>query len=367
MPPSTSQDRFQARVVGLAITVLLVYALFLIFRPFAGPIVWAALLAFLLFSWNKKLRRKVGGRPALAAMLMTLGVTLGIVIPMALIGVAFASQASDLVKRMGLLAERYRIAGPQDLLLLPPLRKAAQWMADRLPVTVDEIQRWIVQAAQTGLQYAVVNSRFVFLGALGAFVGLSLMLFILFFFFRDGESMTRRGLALVPMSEERKRSLVLHLSQVTRAVVYGSLLTALAQGALVGIAFAITKLPSPVVFGVLAAVASLIPMIGTSLVLAPAAIVLAAQGRWGAVIFMAIWGVAVVGLADNFLRPMFISGRAEIATLPIFIGVLGGLTAFGPIGLFLGPLVIALALALLRFIESDGRAEPAPKASRRGA
>jgi predicted PurR-regulated permease PerM len=366
MSPSTSQDRFHARVVGLVFSALLVYALFLIFRPFAGPIVWAALLAFLLFSWNKKLRRKLGGRAGLAAAIMTLGVMLGIVIPMALIGLAFVSQASDLVKRVGEVAERYRIAGPEDLLLLPPLKRAAQWATEKLPVSVDDIQRWIVQAAQTVLQFAVANSRFVFLGALGAFVGLSLMLFILFFFFRDGESITRRGLGLIPMSEERKESLVHHLSQVTRAVVYGSLLTALAQGALVGIAFAITGLPSPVVFGVLAAVASLIPMIGTGLVLAPAAIVLAVQGRWGAAIFMAIWGVAVVGLADNFLRPMFISGRAEIATLPIFIGVLGGLTAFGPIGLFLGPLVIALALALLRFVESDGRPEAAPRVARKG-
>jgi predicted PurR-regulated permease PerM len=365
MSPSTSQDRFQARVVGLVFSALLVYALFLIFRPFAGPIVWAALLAFLLYSWNKKLRRKLGGRAGLAATVMTLGVTLGIVIPMGLLGLAFVSQASDLVRRLGQIAERYRIAGPEDLLLLPPLKRAAQWATEKLPVSVDDIQRWIVQAAQTLLEFAVANSRFVFLGALGAFVGLSLMLFILFFFFRDGEDITRRGLAIVPMSEDRKRSLVHHLSQVTRAVVYGSLLTALAQGALVGVAFAITKLPSPVVFGVLAAVASLIPMIGTGLVLAPAAIVLAAQGRWGAAIFMAIWGVAVVGLADNFLRPMFISGRAEIATLPVFIGVLGGLAAFGPIGLFLGPLVIALTLALLRFVESDGRREEAPRASRR--
>ena len=357
------QQSFYARTLGLALAALIAYALFLIFRPFAGPIVWAALLAFLLFSLNRKLRRKLKGRRGLAAFLMTLGVTLGIVIPAALLGVAFVSQAGDLVQRIGETAQRYQIQRPQDLMMFPPLKKAAEWVTERLPVSVEQIQEWVVQALRNALEFAVANSRFVFLGALGAFVGLTLMLFILYFFFRDGEEMARRAVGLIPLEEDHKKKLVQHLSQVTRAVVYGSLLTALAQGALVGIAFAITGLPSPIVFGVVAAVVSLIPMVGTGLVLAPAAIVLAAQGRWGAAIFLAIWGVAVVGLADNFLRPLFISGRAEIAALPVFIGVLGGLTAFGPIGLFLGPLVIALALALFRFAEETR----ATRISRRAA
>lgn len=360
--PTPQQESFYARAFGLALAVVLAYALFLILRPFAGPIVWAALLAFLLFSLNRKLRRKLKGRRGLAALLMTLGVTLGIVIPAALMGVAFVSQASDLVQRMGETADRYRIQRPQDLMLLPPLKKAAEWVTERLPVSVEQIQQWVVQAMRSALEFAVANSRFVFLGALGAFVGLTLMLFILFFFFRDGEEMAQRFVGLIPLGEDRKKKLVHHLSQVTEAVVYGSLLTALAQGVLVGIAFAITGLPSPIVFGVLAAVASLIPMVGTGLVLAPAAIVLAAQGRWGGAIFLAIWGVAVVGLADNFLRPMFISGRAEIGTLPVFIGVLGGLTAFGPVGLFLGPLIIALALGLVRFAEDNRAARNARRA-----
>jgi len=360
MPTPTTQERFYARVFGLVVSALLAYALFLIFRPFVGPMLWAALLAFLLFSLNRKLRRKLKGRRGLAAFLMTVGVTLGIVIPVTLLVIAFASQSSDLIRRVGEAAGRYRIARPQDILRIPQLRKAAAWLAERLPISVEQIQQWVVQGARTALEFAVENSRFVFLGALGAFVGLTLMLFILFFFFRDGEEIARRGVALVPLEEDRKRSLVKHLSEVTEAVVYGSLLTSLAQGVLTGIAFAIAGLPSPVVFGVVAAVTSLIPMVGTGIVLAPAAIVLVAQGRWGAAIFMAIWGVAVVGLADNFLRPLFISGRAEIATLPIFIGVLGGLAAFGPIGLFLGPLILALVLALIRFAE-EGRPQAALK------
>jgi predicted PurR-regulated permease PerM len=104
-------------------------------------------------------------------------------------------------------------------------------------------------------------------------------------------------------------------------------------------------------------VASLIPVVGTGLVWAPAAVFLAAQGEWGWAIFMTAWGVVVVGLTDNFLRPLFISGRAKIATLPVFIGVIGGLAAFGTVGLFLGPLIIALAIALLEFAEEHAEVD----------
>jgi predicted PurR-regulated permease PerM len=136
---------------------------------------------------------------------------------------------------------------------------------------------------------------------------------------------------------------------VTRAVVFGSLLTALVQGALVGVGFALVGLPSPVVFGAVAAVASLIPFIGTALVWVPAAVVLFLQGRWVAGLFLVGWSVVVVSSSDNVVRPLFISGRAQIATLPVFLGLLGGLSAFGAIGLVVGPVVVALTLALLRF------------------
>jgi len=122
-----------------------------------------------------------------------------------------------------------------------------------------------------------------------------------------------------------------------------------------------------VVFGVLAAVAALLPLVGTSLVWLPAAGALVLQGRVGAAVFLAIWGIAVVSSVDNFLRPLVISGRAQISTLPVFLGLLGGIGAFGPIGIVLGPVVVALALALFRFAEEavrqPARGAPPPPAA----
>jgi predicted PurR-regulated permease PerM len=158
---------------------------------------------------------------------------------------------------------------------------------------------------------------------------------------------------MLPIEEERRSRLWHHLIEVTRAVFMGIGLTALAQGTLLGVGFAIAGLPSPLVFGVLGVVFALIPLVGTAILWVPGALLLVAQGDYGHALFLAIWCAVVVGAVDNFLRPMLISGRAEVPTLAVFIGVMGGLSAFGFIGLFLGPIVLGLLVALFRF-ESEG-------------
>jgi len=219
------------------------------------------------------------------------------------------------------------------------------------PVDTEQLHGWLMSGLQALLQGLVAVSGAFVVGALNALVALAIMLFLLFFFLRDGERMLATAVRLIPMRPARRGELVDHVAAVTRAVVFGSLLTALVQGVLVGIGFALVGLPSPVVFGAIAAVASLIPFVGTALVWVPAVAVLFLQGRWVAALFLAAWSVAVVSSADNVVRPLFISGRAQISTLPVFLGLLGGVTAFGPIGLVVGPVVVALTLTLLRFAE----------------
>lgn len=345
-----TQGQFYPRVFTLIATALLGYAVFGILQPFLGPILWAALLAFLLFPVNQKLRRAVRGRKGAAAILLALAVMLVIVIPAVVLAILFVQQTSDLAGRL------YLQSGPSMSRMNEPLRipiidRAIQFVTAVTPITVEEIHAWAIEGGKRLLQTLASFGGSVFAGALGAVLGLFLMLFILFFFLRDGEIMLDRILCLVPMEEGRKAHLVKHLSSVTKAVVLGALMIALVQGALIGIGFAIVRLPSPIVFAVLASGAALVPLIGTALVWAPAAFVLTAQGYEGSAIFLVIWGVAVVSSVDNFLRPRFISGRAQISTLPVFIGLLGGLHAFGPIGMFLGPVVVALVLALFRFAE----------------
>jgi predicted PurR-regulated permease PerM len=344
-------DTFYPRVFALVTAALLASALFLILRPFLVPILWSMLLALLLFPAQQALARRLGGRHALTALCLTLLTAVVLIAPLPLLALAFASQAKDLFGRGQRMVADSGISGAGDLLDIPIVSRAIRWASSVAPVDAEQLHGWLMSGLQTLLQGLVAVSGAFVVGALNALVALAVMLFLLFFFLRDGEQMLATAVRLIPMRPARRGELVDHVAAVTRAVVFGSLLTALVQGVLVGIGFALVGLPSPVVFGAIAAVASLIPFVGTALVWVPAVGVLFLQGRWVAALVLAVWSVAVVSSADNVVRPLFISGRAQISTLPVFLGLLGGVTAFGPIGLVVGPVVVALTLTLLRFAE----------------
>jgi predicted PurR-regulated permease PerM len=323
-------DTFYPRVFALVTAALLASALFLILRPFLVPILWSMLLALLLFPAQQALGRRLGGRHALTALCLTLLTAVVLIAPLPLLALAFASQAKDLFGRGQRMVADSGISGAGDLLDIPIVSRAIRWASSVAPVDAEQLHGWLMSGLQTLLQGLVAVSGAFVVGALNALVALAIMLFLLFFFLRDGERMLATAVRLIPMRP---------------------LLTALVQGVLVGIGFALVGLPSPVVFGAIAAVASLIPFVGTALVWVPAVGVLFLQGRWVAALVLAVWSVAVVSSADNVVRPLFISGRAQISTLPVFLGLLGGVTAFGPIGLVVGPVVVALTLTLLRFAE----------------
>jgi predicted PurR-regulated permease PerM len=348
-----SDDRLYPRVFALVTAALLAGALFLILRPFLVPILWSMLLALLLFPVQQALGHRLGGRYALSALLLTLLTAIVLIAPLPLLAVAFASQAKDLFVRVQKLVAESGISGAGDLLEIPIVSRAIRWAEALAPVDAEQIHGWLMSGLQSLLQGLVAVSGAFVVSALNALVALAIMLFLLFFFLRDGDRMLATAVRLIPMTPERRGELVDHVAAVTRAVVFGSLLTALVQGVLVGVGFALVGLPSPVVFGAVAAVASLIPFVGTALVWVPAVAVLFLQGRWVAALFLAAWSVAVVSSADNVVRPLFISGRAQISTLPVFLGLLGGVTTFGPIGLVLGPVVVALTLTLMRFAEES--------------
>lgn len=354
------ESTFYPRVFALAAAAILCLALVRMIQPFLGAILWALFLAFMLAPLNLALTRVLGGRGGLAALLLTIASILLILLPAAYLGVAFARQAGELVGRIQELTERHQISRLDDILRVPIFERQIERLSAYAPVGVRDIQAWLVESGQAMLRPIVAASGAILAGALGGAVQFFLMLFILFFFLRDGADMCRRALRLIPMDPGRKVTLVGHLAAVTRAVVVGMLLTAVAQGILQGIGFAIVGLPSPVVFGVLTAIVSLAPLVGPALVWAPAVVVLFAQGRLGAAIFLALWSVALVGTADNVLRPLVVSGRAQISTLPVFLGLMGGLSAFGLIGMVLGPVIVALVIALLRFAEESRPVEEMP-------
>jgi predicted PurR-regulated permease PerM len=257
---------------------------------------------------------------------------------------------SSLVRVLQKRAQELDIKSFSDLQQFPWIARANGWLEARTGITADHIQAWIVSGSQQMLQRAAGVSGTFVLGAVGSVITFSIMLCLLFFFLRDGDAMCARARALIPLDEARKERLFNRLSGVTRAIVLGTTLTALVQGALVGIGFAIASLPSPLVFGVLAALLSMLPVGGAAIVWVPAIGWLLYQGHWGFAIFMLLWGLMLTGV-ESVLRPFLISGRARISALAIFVGVLGGIPAFGAIGIVVGPVVLSLVLALIEFAE----------------
>ena len=334
----------------IVVSALFALALYWMLAPFWGALAWGICLAFLLAPLHRWLTRKLKGRAALSAGIITLLVPAVLAGPLVSLSVAFAKQVTELVARLQEEKLRFDIHLLAQLEQYPIVGSFVEWLRQNLTATTEQLQGWLVKGAQLLLQsLAATGGNFV-ISALGTVIHFFMMLFLLFFLLRDGQHLLDHVVRLVPMEARRRGNLLRFIGSTTRAVVYGIGMTAVAQGALVGIGFAITGLPSAVVFGVLAALLSLLPVGGAALVWVPGVLALAADSHWGWAVFMLLWGIGV-SVSDNLLRPLLISTQAPVSTLVVFVGVIGGISAFGIIGVIVGPVLLAVLVALLRFVD----------------
>lgn len=281
---------------------------------------------------------------------MTVAVVLLLLLPVLALGGAVAAQAAQLLNSIDTSSLH---TSNLDLAAFPVLAGPLRWLEATAGLSLAQIEGWVVMGAKRLLEFVATSGGAVFLGALGTIMKFLLMLFVLFFMLRDGPRIAQTLVRMLPIETRLRGKLWRHLIDVTRAVFMGIGLTALAQGTLLGIGFAIAGLPSPLLFGVLGALFALVPIVGTTIVWVPATLWLLSQDQLPYAIFIIAWGVVVVGAVDNVLRPVLISGRTEVPTLAVFIGVMGGISAFGFIGLFLGPIVLGLLVALFRFSSEE--------------
>jgi predicted PurR-regulated permease PerM len=329
------------RIVLAGLAAGLLWALYRILEPFWSALAWGVCLAFLLAPLQAWLTRKLRNRPSAAAGLITAATPIVVLAPLTLLALSFVDQVSALINRLRASATLLQTDPFAQAERWPVIGPALRWIRDNTPVSTQQLQEWITAAAENALRSAAGFGGNLLASALGTVTGFFLMLFLLFFLLRDGAALLERMTNLVPLESARRDSLLRLIGSTTRAVVFGTVATALLQGALVAIGFAIAGLPSPIVFGVIAALLALLPVGGAAIVWLPAAIWLAATQQWGWAVFMLVWGAAVSS-SDNFLRPMLISSHAPVSTLAVFIGVIGGASAFGAVGLIIGPVLLAL-------------------------
>ena len=340
------QSGFYRRSFLVATAAILAYLLLAVLQPLKGALGWAAVLAFLLHPLHERLSRRLKGRSMLSAGIIT-GLTPFLVLaPLAVLGMVFAGQVANLI---GYLRGQ-SFAYPQLVARLesyPLIGKLLRWWSANLPVTADQVQGWITGEMQAVLKSAATVGGGLALGLFGTVVGFFMMLFLLFFLLRDGRTILEHLKGLIPLQAARRERLFEYLGRVTRAVVFGSAATALIQGIFVGTGFALAGLPSPVVFGVLATIAALMPA-GAAIVLVPAILYLAVSGHWAAAVFLAFW-TGLLAVVENVARPLLTAHRAHVSTLAVFVGAVGGVSAFGVLGLIIGPVLLSFVVALVRF------------------
>lgn len=366
---------FYTKAFFLALAAAVLYGLLQVAQPFAGSMAWGAFLAFLLYPLHRWLTRRLKGRSGWSAGILTGLTPFVLMIPLTFLAIVFGKQAQAMADYMQ--GRNLRLDGSSfpNLEQYPVIGPIARFAREQLSVSGPDIQEYLTNAAQAVVKNVATVGGGVLWGALGTLIGFFFMLFLLFFFLRDGAGMFDRLQRLIPVPEEHRALLFDHLASVTRGVFYGIGLTAICQGVLVAMGFAISGLPSPVVFGVLATILALLPAGGAALVWIPGVVYLGATGHWSMTIFMLIWGL-IVSTSDNLLRPILVARYAPVSAFMVFVGVVGGIGAFGAIGIVVGPVFLALVAAMLNYFdhkviapnkrELDAQAdEPAPAPGRK--
>ena len=278
MPNQDDNMLFYQRLMGVGGIAIVVFLVFRIVEPFLAPIAWALFIGFLLQPTQEKVTRFMRGRASVSAFTLTISVLVLFLGPLTAIAIAFARQATELAGRL-----QVWVGGPQGTSLreidqIPVVGRLLEWLDSNLQITTTQVQAWLVEGGRNLFQELASYGGIAFLGAVGTVLAFTVMLFILFFIIRDGRAMARLFSTLVPLPADRREALATRVASVTRAVVRGTALTSMIQGLLLGIGFAVVGLPAPVVFGVLAAVLSVVPFGGTALVWVPAAVDAAGAG-----------------------------------------------------------------------------------------
>ncbi len=340
-------DRKVFTAILLAVVVVgLVVLTFALFRPFLLAVLWATALAVVSYRPYQRLVKLLKGRRNLAAALMTLGMLAVIIAPFGALALHFLEDFGALVEELRPDALKLRF---ENVLKHEWVQAFLSWGGGDEGDTLAWIQEKAISLAKPMM--GLVTDAFGFL--LRLLMGLAFVTFSLFYFYRDGPTAVRLLRELVPVSDEDRDMIFRDIQGAIVAAIRGGLVTALAQGMLGWIILFILNIPSAIVWASLIALASLIPVVGTALVWAPMAALIALEGDVARGVVLAGYGVLVIGMADNFLRPMLVGQHMEAHPLLLFFGTLGGIAMFGFAGIILGPVVVAFLIVTTRLFRRE--------------
>lgn len=339
------------RALALLLLAVLMILCFKIIRFFIAPAIWGAILAYVTFPIYRFFHQKAKFSPNFSALIMTASICLIIGVPM-IIGVFVLQQEAFLL--FATFVRRLQMGYvdlPESIKNLPVIGQSIKdtlWQINKDPDAA-------MTAAKTWLQSHLYYGKLAFDAIFKGLAKLGMAMMTLFFFYKDGQNLVRQiRQALKNIIGNRIDGYIDSVGATTQAVVYGIGATAAAQALLAGIGYFVAGAPSPILLTLLTFIVALIPF-GTPFAWGGVAVWLLFQGQVAAGVGLLIWGALVISWVDNLIRPIVISGATKIPFIIIFIGVLGGLTAFGFVGLFIGPVVLGVALAVWReWISQNG-------------
>ncbi|OYD81650.1 hypothetical protein CHT98_25000 [Azospirillum brasilense] len=351
-PPERYEMSYVRKALVLSLMLILLIGCFVVLRPFIAAILWAIILSFSTWPLHRRIEHALGGRTTLAAAIMTMMIMAVLVGPLVVLGM----KLSENVLRV---FETIHAAMDQGL---PPL---PDWLIG-IPILGDRLQEiWsVLVSGEANLrgtfQPYFGQIRDLVLESGGHLLSgtslIALSVLIAFFLYRDGRIAVRRLRSIVGrIAGARARQSLDIAAETINGVVHGVLGTALVQAIAATVGYWIAGLPGALLLGFITFFLTLVPM-GPALIWLPATIWLASQGRTGMAIFLVAWVGVFVGSLDNILRPILIGRSSDLPFIIIFLGIVGGLVAFGLIGIFLGPTLLAVAYGLIR--EWSGGNEP---------
>ena len=346
MTPSSVQNK-----TFLLLLVLVTVAFGAILWEFHGAVFWGVILAVLFAPLHRKLLRRMPKRRNLAA-LCTLALCLVVVIlPMTAITVSLVQEATVIYERIRSGQLNFGMYFQQVLAALPSW---ASTLLDRWNLTsVAALQQKLSTVAVQASQFVATQALSIGQNTLQFIVSFGIMLYLLFFLLPDGSSLAARISRAIPLETMHKQQLVSKFTTVIRATVKGNIVVAASQGALGGLIFWILGIQGPVLWGVLMAFLSLLPAVGAALIWAPVAIYFFATGAtWQATVLTA-FGIGVIGLVDNVLRPILVGKDTKMPDYVVLISTLGGLALFGLTGFVIGPVIAALFMASWDIFSSE--------------
>jgi len=326
----------------LGLVILVTIAFVLVIGVFLEPVFWAIVLVILFKPVHERIVKALGGRRSLASVVSLLAVTLLVIVPLIGVGAAVTAEATTLYRRIA--------SGEIDV--TAPLHAMEQWLprASELladfQIDLDRVREGLSNAAVTVSQFVASQAIVVGQSALNLLVLFALTLYLLFFFFRDGDRIIEALIRAMPLGDPRERRLFSRFAQVARAMVKGTVVVGIVQGTMGGLAFWILGLSAPVLWGGVMTVLSLLPAVGSPLVWVPAAIYLLVMGEVVRGIILIVAGSVIIGTIDNVLRPLLVGRDTHMPDYLILLSMLGGIVLFGLSGFVIGPVIAALFITV---------------------